>query len=322
MARLRRAAPGVDAGITRTATARGFRYVAADGRAVTADDLARIRALAIPPAWENVWICADPRGHVQAVGTDAAGRRQYLYHPDWGPRRDRLKFARALELAGALPRARASVTRALRDPEPSRERTLAASFRILDSGALRVGSERYLARGGGRGLTTLVRRDVTVEGERIVLGFTGKSGVAARVEFADSDLAPVLAELAVGSPRGRLLTYPLGRRRVALSSAEVNEYVRRVTGVQATAKDFRTLRGTAAAAAELARAGDAATEHDRRRARRDAVDACARVLGNTPAVARGSYIDPRVWQRYEEGRILDLTVSPERALRELLIGSG
>ncbi len=306
----------------RSAAGDGFHYTAADGGRVSPGDLDRIRALAIPPAWEDVWICADPRGHVQAVGTDRAGRRQYIYHPDWAPRRDRLKFARALELAGALPRARARVTRALREPEPSRERTLAAAFRILDSGALRVGSERYLARGGGRGLTTLLRRDVTVEDERITFGFTAKSGVAARVEFADSDLAPVLAELAVGSPRARLLTYPQGRRRAPVSSGEVNEYVRRVTGVQATAKDFRTLRGTAAAAAELARAGDAATERDRRRAQRDAVDACARVLGNTPAVARGSYIDPRLWQRYEEGRVLDLSASPERALRELLMGAG
>ncbi len=159
-----------------------------------------------------------------------------------------------------------------------------------------------------------------VDGERIVLGFTGKSGVAARVEFTEADLAPVLTEMAGGSARARLLTYPEGRRRVPISSTDVNGYIHRVTGVQASAKDFRTLRGTLAAASELARAADATTARGRERACRDAVRACANALGNTPAVARESYIGPRVWRRYEEGRVLDLRVAPERALRDLLIG--
>lgn len=318
MARLRRVSPGDAPGITRRRAGDGFRYRTTDGGAVRTSDIDRIRALVIPPAWEDVWICADPRGHIQAVGTDAAGRRQYLYHPDWSAPRDRGKYARALALAAALPKARARVTGALRREEDSRERTLAAAFRLLDSGALRIGSHRYVARGGGRGLTTLQRQDARIDGSVVTLDFPAKSGVQAHIEIDDEDLARVLAPMIGGRPRSPLLSYPRGRGRLALSAADVNAYVRALTGGSFTAKDFRTLRGTIAAAASLAESGRPATKTDRKAAERAAVRACAAVLGNTPAVARSSYIDPRIWRAYARGRVMDTTVSPESALRNLL----
>ncbi|WP_460775523.1 DNA topoisomerase IB [Microbacterium sp. GXF7504] len=318
MARLRRVSPGEDPGITRVRAGDGFRYRTTSGGPVRTTDIDRIRALVIPPAWEDVWICADGRGHIQAVGTDAAGRRQYLYHPDWSAPRDRGKYQRALALAAALPKARARVTTSLRREEDSRERTLAAAFRLLDAGALRVGSRRYAARGGGRGLTTLQRQDATIEGTVVTLDFPAKSGVRAHVEIDDEDLARVLAPMLQGRPRSALLSYPRGRGRMALSAADVNAYVRALTGGSFTAKDFRTLRGTIAAATALAEEGRLRGKAERKRAERRAVRACAAVLGNTPAVSRASYIDPRVWRAYARGRLIDLSVSPESALRALL----
>lgn len=320
MPRLRRVSPGEDSGISRVRSGEGFRYRTTAGGAVLSDDVDRIRALVIPPAWEDVWICADPRGHIQAVGTDAAGRRQYLYHPDWSAPRDRGKFARALALAEALPRARARVTTALRREEDSRERTLAAAFRLLDAGALRIGSRRYLARGGGRGLTTLQRRDATIEGSVVRLRFPAKSGVRADISIDDAELARVLAPMTAGRSNSPLLSFPQGRGRMALTAADVNAYVRALTGGVFTAKDFRTLRGTITAAQSLARSGTRRGKSERRKAEREAVRACAAVLSNTPAVSRGSYIDPRVWRAFARGRLLDSAVTPESALRSLLAG--
>ncbi|MFT4212480.1 MAG: DNA topoisomerase IB [Microbacterium sp.] len=318
MARLRRVVPGDDPGLVRVRAGTGFRYRTSEGSDVARRDLERIRALVIPPAWEDVWICADPRGHIQAVGTDAAGRRQYIYHPQWHTPRDRGKYARALALAAALPRARARVTASLRHDGESRERTLAVAFRLLDAGALRIGSRRYLARGGGRGLTTLQRRDATVTGSVVTLSFPAKSGVLARIEIDDEDLARALAPMTGGRPRSILLSYRRGRSRVALTAADVNAYVRALTGGEFTAKDFRTLRGTIAAATCLARGGPGTSKSERKRAEREAVRACAAVLGNTPAVSRTSYIDPRIWRAYARGRLLDLSVSGESALQALL----
>ncbi|MDQ1130141.1 DNA topoisomerase IB [Microbacterium sp. SORGH_AS_0888] len=320
MPRLRRVSPGEDAGISRLRSGEGFRYRRTDGGAVGAGDIDRIRALVIPPAWEDVWICADPRGHIQAVGTDAAGRRQYLYHPDWSAPRDRGKFARALALAEALPRARARVTTTLRRDDDSRERALAVAFRLLDAGAIRIGSRRYLARGGSRGLTTLQRRDATIEGSVVRLRFPAKSGVRADISIDDAELARVLAPMVAGRQSSPLLSFPQGRGRMSLTAADVNAYVRALTGGAFTAKDFRTLRGTIAAAQSLAVSGTRRGRSERKKAEREAVRACAAVLSNTPAVARASYIDPRLWRAYARGRLLDRSVSPESALRALLAG--
>ncbi|ALX66860.1 DNA topoisomerase IB [Microbacterium sp. XT11] len=320
MARLARVVPGKDRGYRRMRSGSGFRYVDQDNVPVAGADRERIRDLVIPPAWTDVWIAADPLAHIQAVGTDEAGRRQYLYHPLWRAGRDRRKFARALDLAAALPHARARVTRGLRSEGLTRERVLAAAFRLLDDAALRVGSERYLVRHGSRGLTTLHRRDVRIDGDEVALSFPAKSGRRAEIEITDAGLAETLSELAVGSPRAPLLAYRRGRRRVKITPAEVNDYLREVTGGVFTAKDFRTLHGTILAADALARIGPLDTQAERDRAERLAVQATASALGNTTAVARGSYIDPRVFRQYARGRTLELDVAPETAIRRLLRG--
>lgn len=318
MPRLARVRPFDDPGYRRVRAGSGFRYVDAKGAAVRERDVERIRALVIPPAWEDVWICVRPDGHIQAVGTDDAGRRQYIYHPDWSTGRDRRKFARALLLAEALPRARARVTTSLRRSALDRERVLATAFRLLDQAAPRIGSERYLAAHGSRGLTTLQRRDAAVEASVVTLSFPGKSGKRQLLEIDDADLAAVVELLAAGRPRSALLAWDRGRRRVPLTPAEVNAYVRSLTGEKFTAKDFRTLRGTILAAEALARIGNVDTAKDAKRAERLAVQATAEALGNTPAVARGSYIDPRVFARFRDGHTLDLSISPESAILGLL----
>lgn len=320
MPRLVRVRPGDSPGFRRTRAGKGFRYLDERGTTAPESDRERIRALVIPPAWEDVWISAEPYGHIQAVGVDEAGRRQYLYHPQWRERRDRGKFARALALAEALPRARGRVTTALRRQELDRERVLAASFRLLDQAAPRIGSARYLERHGSRGLTTLQRRDATIDESVVTLSFPGKSGKRALIEIDDGELADVMSELAAGRPHAPLLSYRRGRRRVPLTPADVNAHVRSLTGGAFTAKDFRTLRGTIFAAETLAKIGTVDTARDRKRAEALAVAATAEALGNTPAVARGSYIDPRVWKAYERGQLLDLTVSPESAIQRLIRG--
>ncbi|MDE0545111.1 DNA topoisomerase IB [Microbacterium sp. C7(2022)] len=318
MPRLTRVQPYADRGIRRIRSGSGFRYVDARGRAVSEKHVERIRELVIPPAWQEVWICHRPDGHIQAVGVDDAGRRQYVYHPQWSAGRDKGKYARALLLAEALPRARGRVTTSLRRPDIDRERVLAAAFRLLDQAAPRIGSERYLTAHGSRGLTTLQRRDAVVEGTRVVLSFPGKSGKRQFLEIDDEDLAAVISELAAQRSRGPLLAWERGRSRVPLTPAEVNAHVRGLTGGTFTAKDFRTLRGTINAADALARIGLVDTKRERTRAERLAVQATADALGNTPSVARSSYIDPRVFTRYRVGHLLDLSVSPESAIRALI----
>jgi len=318
MAALVRVIPGQDLGFVRKRSGSGFRYLDQAGAPVEEADRERILDLVIPPAWTDVWIAADPLAHIQAVGVDAAGRKQYLYHPLWRVKRDRRKFGRALALAEALPHARGRVTRALQEETLSRSKVLATAFRLLDDGALRIGSERYLVRHGSRGLTTLRRRDVTVDGNDVSLSFPAKSGQTASIEITDDVLAAVLDDLAAGPGRAPLLAYRRGRRRVRITPTEVNTYLRDVTGDAFTAKDFRTLHGTILAADALARIGPLDSRKERDQAERLAVQATASALGNTIAVARGSYIDPRVFRLYARGKTLDLTVAPETAIRRLL----
>jgi DNA topoisomerase I len=320
VAKLVRVRPGEDAGFRRIRAGSGFRYVDSAGSAAPASHRERIHDLVIPPAWDDVWIAVDPMAHIQAVGVDDAGRRQYLYHPRWRERRDRRKFARALDLAAALPHARGRVTSALHRDSLDREKVLAVSFRLLDEGAPRIGSARYLAQHGSRGLTTLQRRNAVVTGSMTTLSFPGKSGKRALIEIEDDDLAAAITELSAGRPRSSLLSYRRGSRRVPLTPADVNSHVRSLTGGAFTAKDFRTLRGTIIAAETLARIGTVDTAKDRKRAEVLAVRATSDVLGNTPAVARSSYIDPGVFTAYERGRLIALNVSPESAIQQLLLG--
>ncbi|MGO2660647.1 DNA topoisomerase IB [Mycetocola reblochoni] len=321
MARVRRVRPRRDAGISRTRSDDRFGYVTADGHPVDPADAERIDALAIPPAWTDVWICARPTGHVQAVGTDADGRTQYIYHPDWRRRRDGAKYDRALALAAALPTARGRATRSLRAEGAATEETvLAVAFRLLDLTGVRMGSTAYLRRSGNRGLTTLQRRHLVVDGTAVRLVFRGKSGKRQEIPLEDADVVTVLARLAEGSARTVLLSWREGRRRRSITPARLNAYLGELTGGTFTAKDFRTLRGTIIAAQALAESGPQRKRAARLAAERTAVAACAAGLGNTPSVARSSYIDPRLFARYRSGRVLDTARSPDAALRDLLIG--
>ncbi|MDQ1582344.1 MAG: topoisomerase [Microbacteriaceae bacterium] len=320
MARLRRSNP-TGPGYRRVSHSTRVSYVDSDGRPVRdARVLERIQGLVIPPAWNDVWISPDEFGHIQAVGTDQAGRRQYLYHRAWRERRDRVKFDRAIELAGSLPAARGVVTRDIRLPGFPERRMLAAAFRIIDLGSLRVGSEEYLHANGSRGLSTLLCRHARVQSNETTLSFPAKSGQRWRSTIIDADLAELVGSIkAVRGDRARLLSWQ-GSGWQTLYPAHINRYIRERTHGDFTAKDFRTLRGTVIAALALAREGTRETEVGRAKVVSRAARETAAALGNTPTVARNSYIDPRVFDRYRAGQVVDLGSgrSPEAAIRELL----
>ena len=300
-------------GYSRVRSGRGFSFRDPDGATVIDASLAsRFRSLAIPPAWTEVWISPYDNGHVLATGLDEAGRRQYIYHPAWRERQDRVKFDRALELAAALPGARGVVTRTLRSSEDPRQRTLAAAFRMLDTGSLRVGSERYAEEHGSHGLSTLLCDHVTVVGDRVHLCFPAKSGQQWESEIVDADLAEFIRRRLRSAPDASVLSWREGRERVSLTAADINDYVRERTGGEFTAKDFRTLRGTIAAASSLAlnlaEDGAPSSQRARSRAIREAMEAAAEVLGNTPAIAKKSYVDPRIIDLFSAGE----TIAPHR----------
>jgi DNA topoisomerase I len=308
-------------GIHRIRRGRGFAFVDESGQPASPADRERATALVIPPAWIDVWVAPHPNGHIQATGRDTAGRLQYLYHPAWRQQKDRIKFDRMLELAATLPAARRSATRDLRRADLGRERILAAAFRILDTGLLRVGSERYADAHGSYGLSTLRGAHArVVGGSTVELRFPAKSGQPWESEIRDPDLADVVAALKRRGPRARLLAWQDDDGWHNLGADDINEDVRARTGGDFTAKDFRTLHGTVAAARSLARTGPAATEGARKRAVAQAVRETAEELGNTAAVARSSYIDPRLIDRYAAGETIDpdRLDSAETELRRLL----
>jgi DNA topoisomerase-1 len=308
-------------GLRRVRAGRGFRYLDVSGATITDPELLeRIEHLAIPPAWTEVWIAPYANGHIQATGTDAAGRTQYLYHPQWRQQKDRLKFDRVMALAESLPSARGRVTVDLRGPEPTKARALAAAFRLLDTGSLRVGSERYAEQHGSHGLSTLLGAHVTITGATITLDFPAKSGQEWQSTLVDAELAEVLRGLKRRGPAARLLAWKDGRAWHPVAAEEINSYVRERTGGDFTAKDFRTLHGTVTAAIALAKAGPRPSPTARRKVVAQVMRDVAEVLGNTPAVARASYVDPRVVDHYDHGRTIDpaKTGSAESQLRALL----
>jgi len=313
MPRLRRT-DSSNPGLTRVRAGRGFSYRTADGSAVADAALrSRIETLAIPPAWTDVWIAPYANGHIQATGLDAAGRRQYIYHPTWREQKDRIKFDRALALAESLPTARRLVTRDLRSDGAGRDRVLATAFRMLDTGSLRVGSERYAHEHGSHGLSTLLCAHATVSGDTVSLAFPGKSHQAWDSEIRDADLAAVVRSLKRRGGRARLLAWrsDAGGAQEAraawhpLHATEINEYVKARAGDEFTAKDFRTLHGTVAAAVSLARAGAQQGTTRQARALAQAMRDAADVLGNTPSVAKSSYVDPRLVDAYRHGETID-----------------
>lgn len=291
-------------GITRTRCGKGFTYRGPDGQRVRdAPTLERIKGLVIPPAWNEVWICPNPRGHIQAIGTDAAGRKQYLYHPDFRTRRDSEKFDHMLEFAQALPELRTKTADHLAQDDLPRDRVLACAVRLLDRGFFRIGSEGYAEQNQTYGLATIRKQHVKLQASgAIVFDYRAKSGKRTIRSVVDPQVYEVVARLR--SRRGggeELLAFKASGRWVDVRSSDINAYIKEVTGGSFTAKDFRTWSATVLAAVALAVSSGARSESARTKAISRAVKEVAHYLGNTPAVARKSYIDPRVIDRFNSG---------------------
>lgn len=295
------------AGHTRVRRGKGFSYHDADGARLPDDEVERIKSLAIPPAWKDVWICPVPNGHLQATGTDDAGRRQYLYHPVWRVKRDRSKFDRVLGAGARLPEVRRRISRDLGGDGMPLERATATAVRLLDVGYFRIGNDAYTDAHGSFGLTTLQRSHVRRRGDELVFAFTGKSGIAHTVTVDDAAAIKAIESMRRRRDESdRLLAYKVDDAWRELSSSDVNAYLADLFGGEFTAKDFRTWHATVIAAEVLALSeepGD--TKASRKRAVKQAVQEVAGYLGNTPTVARSSYIDPRVIDAYESGSTIE-----------------
>jgi DNA topoisomerase IB len=293
-------------GIRRRRTGRGFTYYDATGVRVNDPQvLERIRALVIPPAWNDVWICADARGHIQATGVDARGRRQYRYHDVWRIHRDREKFDHMLDFARALPALREVVATHLDHTDVTRQRVLACATRLLDLGFFRIGSEGYAEENETYGLATMQKDHVLVEGDIVTFDYVGKGGKRRIQSVVDPEVVAVVQTLKRrrgGKPE--LLAWREGKAWVDVRSADINAYIKECTGGEFSAKDFRTWNATVLAAVGLAVSTQAGSPTGRKRAVTRAVKEVAHYLGNTPAVCRASYIDPRIIDRFREGRTI------------------
>lgn len=292
-------------GLWRKRTRSGFEYVDAKGRPVGDEEiLARIRSLAIPPAWEDVWICAMPNGHLQATGRDARGRKQYRYHPGWRELREESKFGRIVEFGEALPRIRRRVDQALRMRGLPRERVVATVVRLLDTTGVRVGNAEYARDNGSYGLTTLRDRHVETFTDRFVLTFRAKSGKERTVDVRDPRVARIVRQCR-DLPGYELFQYldDAGARRT-VGSADVNEFIREAANREFTAKDFRTWWGTVLAATALR---ETSREHGPPSSDAESKRRVAGVLGNTVTVARKSYVHPAIVQAYLDGQVINGT---------------
>jgi DNA topoisomerase-1 len=301
-------------GIRRRRSGRGFAYLDRDGAPVRdAGELRRIKRLAIPPAWTDVWISPTPLGHIQATGRDARGRKQYRYHERWREVRDEAKYDRLIDFAKALPRIRERLDADLARPGIPRERVLATAVRILEETFMRVGNVEYARANGSFGLTTLRARHVDVDGARIVFRFRGKSGKDHEVDVRDRRLARVVARLEQ-LPGQELFRYrdDAGELRT-IGSDDVNEYLREVSQEDLSAKDFRTWAGTVLAARALAELGPARNERVAQKRVVQAIDVVAARLGNTRAVCRKCYVHPGVLDAYAAGALPAALRRPERA---------
>lgn len=305
MPRLRRSDTSA-AGLQRVRHGRGFRYLTSEGTRVDPADLDRIRQLAIPPAWTDVWICPYAHGHLQATGVDAAGRRQYLYHAAWRARRDREKHDRVLDFAARLPAARERVNEQLHGRGLSRQRVLAAAFVLLDVGLFRIGGDRYAEDNGSYGLMTLQREHTHCTKQGLAFEYPAKSGKERMHVVTAAPARTVVSALRRDRPPGRrLLAYRDGGGWHELDSADMNGYLRELFGHEVSAKDFRTWHATVLAAIGLAISEHAASSPTaRQRAVRRVVGEVAEYLGNTPAVCRASYIDGRLIDRYLDGETI------------------
>jgi DNA topoisomerase I len=292
-------------GVRRRRAGRGFSYIGPDGKRITnKDQVAWIRSLAVPPAWTDVWICTSPRGHLQATGRDARGRKQYRYHPEWRAVRDEAKYERMIAFGRALPAIRRRVDADLRRHGLPRERVLATVVRLLEKTRLRVGNEQYARDNRSYGLTTLRDRHAEVGSSRIRFRFRSKGGRVSDVELSDARLARIVARCQ-DLPGQELFAYLDEDGEVRpIGSSDVNDYLREITGQDFTAKDFRTWSGTVLAAWALREFEAVDSEAAAKRNVVRAVEEVAEWLGNTPAVSRRSYVHPAVIDAYLDGDVV------------------
>ena len=299
MVRLRRVSASMP-GWSRVRHGRGFRYLDESGTTLETVDIDRCKKLVIPPAWTDVWICPIENGHLQAVGTDDAGRRQYLYHPDWRTRRDAEKFVHMEQFARSLIRHRQAARRDL-GGELDLTTVSAAAFSLLDLGMFRIGSDRYTEENDSYGLTTIEKDHITRNGRGLTFSYPAKSGQEVEVTVRDDRVGALLDSLLRRRGGGdRLLAFKDGRRWRDLDADDVNEYVKDELGEEFSAKDFRTWRGTVIGAHALAKS-DASSKTARKRSIAEAMREVGDHLGNTATVARGSYVDPRVVDLFNDG---------------------
>jgi DNA topoisomerase I len=309
-------------GIGRRRVGKGFSYRLPHGGAVKDPvTLRRIRALAIPPAWTQVWICPREDGHIQATGRDEKGRKQYRYHPRWRETRDAAKFGHMVEFARALPRIRDQVDRDLKLSGLPRRKVLATVVRLLETTLIRVGNDDYAKQNGSYGLTTLRNRHVEVEGAKLRFAFKGKSGKAWQLQIADRRIARILRECQ-DLPGQELFQYldEEGERR-SIDSGDVNDYLREIAGSDVTAKDFRTWAGTVLAALALREFERFGTEAAAKRNVKRAIEQVAQRLGNTPTICRKCYVHPGVLDCYLDGSLAEqVREEAEAELREAAAG--
>ncbi len=293
-------------GITRKRAGKGFKYLGVDGKTVVdKHELQRFRALVIPPAWTNVWICPFPHGHLQAVGRDARGRKQYRYHPLYRAVRDATKFGRMAAFGEALPAIRKRVQHDLDLPELPKNKVLATVVRLLERTCIRVGNEEYAKENDSYGLTTMREDHVEISGRKLHFHFRGKSGLEHDIELTDRKLAKIVAECQC-LPGEELFRYLAGDGAICrICSEDVNEYLREITGQDFTAKDFRTWVGSTQAALELEGIGPSTAETEAKKNVVAAVKSVAQKLGNKPSTCRKYYIHPAVLNSYSDGTLFE-----------------
>jgi len=306
-------------GIRRRRAGRGFAYVAPDGTPVRSSaELARIRALAVPPAWTDVWIAPRPDAHLQATGRDARGRKQYRYHPEWRSQRDEAKFERLLDFAAALPKIRRRVRRDLREKEVTHDFVVAVVVRLLETSLVRVGNEEYARDNGSYGLTTLRDRHVRINGRHFDLVFAGKSGRVHSVSVHDPRLTRAVRRCR-DVPGQVLFQYVDDEGHHPIRSNDVNAYLRDTAGADISAKDYRTWVGTLFAASALATVTAPSSERQAARAITEVICVVSTELGNTPAVCRASYVHPAVLDAFRDGTLVERWApSPPSTPRELI----
>ncbi|ONI88706.1 DNA topoisomerase [Actinosynnema sp. ALI-1.44] len=323
--RLRRSDPA-GPGLTRRRRGKNWQYLDDTGAPVDVEVRERCAGLVIPPAWRKVWISPHPNGHIQAVGVDDAGRRQYIYHEQWRKERDEEKFERVLELVEHLPGFRKAVDADLADRGLTCARVHAGALRMLDRGVFRTGGEEYSD--DSRGVATLLRDDVSIAQGGLAFCFTAKGGIERRLRIEDAELAKLIRALRRSTAdTDRLLVYREGRKWREVRADSVNARFKELTGEEFTAKDLRTWNATVVAAVEFARAERPASKTAFKRAEAAVLDQVAGHLGNTRAVARRSYVDPRVVTSFVEGVTIDLDATSGRrdvelAVRDLLTRNG